>query len=215
MTFFDIVLQTQASLHPDGEPSDFISEHVGLVRCEDDAGVVRRVGKVRAWRIHADLAARYGESLFDVCDAHSQEMHEIHTLLYEPNGYGFQEFFVDNLDAMDSDCLVLDYVVLNPKWRGLKVGLLAARKAIDLLAGGCGLVVCDIAPLRRDAHQWVGVPASWIPAQKTSQARREATRKLRRYYGRLGFRRLGKTPYCAMSMARLTPTLDDLLRPRR
>jgi hypothetical protein len=211
MTFFDIVLRTRASLHPDGEPSDFISEYLGFVRCEDDAGAVRRVGKVRAWRIHAGLAERYGESLFDVCDAHSQEMHDIHTLLYEPNGYGFKESFVDALDAMDSDCLVLDYVVLNPKWRGLKVGLLAARKAIDLLAGGCGLVVCDIAPLRHEAHQFVGVPASWIP----SQDKREATRKLRRYFGRLGFRRLGKTPYFALSMARLSPTLADLLRPTR
>jgi hypothetical protein len=142
-------------------------------------------------------------------------MHEIHTLLYEPNGYGFQECFVENLDAMDPDCLVLDYVVLNPKWRGLKVGLLAARKAIDLLAGGCGLAVCDIAPLRREAHQFIGVPKSWLPPHRTVQAKRAATRKLRSYYGRLGFRRLGKTAYSAMSMARLTPTLADLLRRRR
>jgi hypothetical protein len=27
MTFFDIVLRTEASLHADGEPDQFISEH--------------------------------------------------------------------------------------------------------------------------------------------------------------------------------------------
>ena len=29
MTFFDIVLRTKASLHPDGEPDRFISAHTG------------------------------------------------------------------------------------------------------------------------------------------------------------------------------------------
>ena len=30
MAFFDILLQTQGSLHPDGEPDDFISEYTGV-----------------------------------------------------------------------------------------------------------------------------------------------------------------------------------------
>jgi hypothetical protein len=48
MTFFDIVLRTEASLHPDGEPDDFISEHTGVLRCSGEDNVVRRVGRVRA-----------------------------------------------------------------------------------------------------------------------------------------------------------------------
>jgi hypothetical protein len=47
MTFFDIVLRTEASLHPDGEPDDYISEHTGFIRCSGDDNVVCRVGKVR------------------------------------------------------------------------------------------------------------------------------------------------------------------------
>ena len=42
-------------------------------------------------------------------------------------------------NAVEWDLLVLDYVVLVPKWRGLKIGLLAVRKMVDLLGGGCGL----------------------------------------------------------------------------
>jgi len=34
--------------------------------------------------IQAEAAAASDEPLFDVCDAHSQELHEIHSLLYEP-----------------------------------------------------------------------------------------------------------------------------------
>ena len=91
MRFFDIVLRTQASLHPDGEPDDFISEHTGVIRCSGEDNVVRRVGRVRAYRINADLAANHGESLFDVCDAHSQWMHELYALLYEPGEEQFKD----------------------------------------------------------------------------------------------------------------------------
>jgi hypothetical protein len=43
----------------------------------------------------------------------------------------------------------------------------------------------------------------------------EAVRKLRRYFRRLGFERVGRTGYYALPLARQTPTLADLLRPSR
>jgi hypothetical protein len=150
-----------------------------------------------------------------VCDAHSQELHEVHSLLYESGGYGFKAFFIDAFDAMEWDCLVLDYIILHPRWRGLRLGLLAARKTVDLLGGGCGLTVAAVLPLGPDAQDLVGVPASWIPRHDTTQSQREARRKLRRYVKRLGFERIQGTDYYGLPMARETPTLADLLRPER
>ena len=50
MAFFDIVLHTSGSLHPHGEPDDFIAEYNGLIRCiRDRDGKVFRVGKVKAY----------------------------------------------------------------------------------------------------------------------------------------------------------------------
>jgi hypothetical protein len=213
MTFFDIVLRTEASLHPDGEPDDFISEHTGVIRCTGEDDVVRPVGKVRACRINAALAADHGEALFDVCDAHSQEMHDVFALLYDPEEGHFKEAVANRFHAAESDCLVLDYVLLHPRWRGLRLGLLAARKMVDLLGGGCGLVVSHVAPLRHDAWDMLRVPKSWLPRHKTKEARQEAVVKLRRYYRRMGFERIGRSPYYGLSMARKTPTLADLLRP--
>ena len=52
MGSFDIVLQTTGSLHPCGEPDNFITEHTGIVRCTRDRdGRVSCVGKVKAYRI--------------------------------------------------------------------------------------------------------------------------------------------------------------------
>jgi hypothetical protein len=212
MTFFDIALRTEASLHPEGEPDDFISEYTGIIRCFGEDNVERRVGKVRAYRINAAVAADHGEPLFDVCDAHSQEMNRIHSLLYDPEEDHFKEAITNRFHAMESDCLVLDYVLLHPKWRRLRLGLLAARKMVDLLGGGCGLVVSHIAPLLHDAHDMLRVPKSWLPRQVTKEARQEAVVKLRQYYRQMGFERIGRSPYYGLSMAHKVPTLAELLR---
>ena len=215
MTFFDIVLRTEASLHPEGEPDDFISEFTGIIRCFGEDNVVRRVGKVRAYRINAAIAADHGEPLFDVCDAHSQEMNRIHSLLYDQEEDHFKEAITNRFHAIESDCLVLDYVILHPKWRGLRLGLLAARKMVDLLGGGCGLVVSHIAPLLHDAHDMLRVPKAWLPRLETKESRQEAVVKLRRYYRKMGFERIGRSSYYGLSMAHKTPTLAELLRPSR
>jgi hypothetical protein len=215
MTFFDIVLSTTTSLHPELEPDEFISSYNGVIRAEGDNGVLQRVGRVHAWRVHLGLAAEQGESLLDVFDAHSQPMADLYAALFDPETDYFTEAIVRQFEAMDSDLLVLDYVVLHPRWRGLKLGLLAARKMVDLLGGGCCLVVSHIAPLRPDAYRMLRVPKTWLPRQTTAEDKKQAGLTLRRYFRQMGFERIGRTCYYGLSMARTTPTLAELLRPSR
>ena len=214
MAFFNIVLQTRASLHPDGEPSDFVSEYAGVITCADDeTGAVTKVGRLSALRVHAGRACDAGESLFDVCDCHSHELHVLHAMLYEPDAYSFRESVATLFDATDADLLLIDYVILNPRWRKLKLGLLAIRRTVDLIGSGCGLVVSDIAPLRADAHKRLRVPAAWLPRHATKDEYRASTIRLRRYFRRMGFRRLGRTPYYALPLNQITPTATELLDP--
>ena len=159
------------------------------------------------------LAANQGKSLLDVFDAHSQPMFDLYAALFDPDTDYFTEAIVRQFKAMDPDLLVFDYVVLNPRWRGLKLGLLAVRKMMDLLSGGCGLVVCHVAPLRRDAYRMLRVPKNWLPRQKSIEGRKQAVVRLRRYFRQMGFERIGRTCYYGLSMARKVPTLADLLRP--
>jgi hypothetical protein len=100
-----------------------------------EKGKTFRAGKLHAWRIHADLAWANGESVFDVCDAHSQALHEVYAGLFDSEEDTLKEAVRTQFDCFDSDILVIDYVVLQPRWRGLKLGLLAVRKLLlDLLA---------------------------------------------------------------------------------
>jgi hypothetical protein len=213
MATFDLHLRTRATLFVDGEPSDFITTHTGEVICSADDGEETVAGHVRALKLHADLAANSGESLFDVCDSHSHEMHVLHGLLFDPDGQMLLPDLINAYDVFDSDVLVLDYVLIDPKWRRLKIGLLAARKLIDLLGGGCGLVVSEIAPILREAHTELGVPADWIPESSGREDHEAAVDKLRRYFMPMGFEPLGKSPYHVLSMSRRVPTAAELLRP--
>jgi hypothetical protein len=99
--------------------------------------------------------------------------------------------------------------------RVLKLGLLAARKLIDLMVGGYGLAVSWFYPLNPDADEFRKVPAGWIPRHADEAAEQEARRKLRRHFRRMGFERIGRTRLDGLSLARVTPTLADLLRPGR
>jgi hypothetical protein len=210
MAQFDIMLRTESGLHPDVKPEEFITKHTGVIRYRGEDNVVRGVGQVRAFRIHTDLATNSGASLCDICSAHSPEMHRIFSLLYRPDKDDFRYAIRKRFDLMDFDYLVLEHVLLSPRWRGLRLGLLAARKVIDLLGGGCGLVVARIAPLQ---HGRLRVPTSWFPRHATQEDVRQAAVKLRRYYRQMGFKRIGRSPYYGLAMAHRTPTLGDLLKP--
>src|SRR5262249_17268979 len=118
MAFFNLVLQTSGTLHPDGEPDDFISEHTGVIRFTRDNGQVVTVGKVKAC-LHADLAHEAGATVFDVCDAHSQATHDLYAALFDPVEDDLKEPIRGRFDAAESDVLVLDYILLSPRWRGL------------------------------------------------------------------------------------------------
>src|SRR5262249_50852929 len=95
MTFFDLALRTESSLHPFGEPDDLIPTFTGVVRAEGEDGERQTVGRVRAWRINAGAAASAGEPLPDACDPHSHEPHVVHTLLFEPGGHAPREEVTD------------------------------------------------------------------------------------------------------------------------
>ncbi len=215
MGFFDLVVKSEIDLSGPGE-SDYISEHVGYLRYHRERdGRTLRVGKLHATRIHADRAANDGVSLFEVCDGHSHGLLDLYTTLFDLEEDFYREEIQQRFTVVQADCLLIDYVVLHPKWRGLKLGLVAIRRAVDLLGGGCGLTVCSPAPLERGSLEMGGIPPAWLPEIGSPFERNAARVKLRRYLKRMGFRRIGRSPYYGLSMTHVTPSVEDLLKPAR
>jgi len=213
MTFFDLALQTSVALPPCGEPSEFVSEYVGLIRKHtEDGGKITPVGKIKALYVHVDLAMDERVSLYDVCDDHSDELHRLHRRFFERNTYDLKESLTRQFDAIPCDLLVIDYVALDPKWRRLKLGLLAVRQLIDLLGAGCGLVVSEILPLSPHAPKLLKIPRSWVPVHKSKDELGKATKKLRQYFRQVGFERVGRSAYYALAVSRLATPAADLLK---
>jgi len=52
---------------------------------------------------------------------------------------------------------------------------------------------------------------SLMPKQRSKEERRAAVVKSRRYFRRMGFRRLGRSPYYVLSMSQVMPTATELL----
>src|SRR5947209_3924583 len=103
MATFDIVLRTEGSLHPGGEPDRFVSEHAGFITCTRDRdGRVANVGLVKAYRVQAALAREAGEPIFDVCDAHSRQTHDLYAALYDSETDDLKEDVRARFDVFDA-----------------------------------------------------------------------------------------------------------------
>jgi hypothetical protein len=214
MAYFTITIQMEEGLHPTGEPDDFITEYTGSIRLYNERkGRVWKVGKLRAYRINIGLALDRREHLFDVCDCHSQQLTEISEALFDPNEGFYKESIADRFGITASDCLVLDYVVVNPRVRGLRLGLLALLRAVEMLRHGCGLTVCDPSPLSEHAPSLLKIPSSWVPLNATPEQSDAAKEKLAAYIERLGFHQIEGTGYYGLADGAVTPSVEQLLKP--
>lgn len=191
MSDFDIHCQTTVPLSSYESPDDFVVEITGTVRHEGEP-----IGEFRLLKVLLGLACNYGENIFDIFDSHSRELCEIYETLFDPETGDIREEIDEQFQCLGSDLLIIDSIVLSPKWRGIRLGLLALRKLIDLHEGDCCLVVCRPYPLE-DAD--------------TPERRRAGRVKLRRYFKRLGFRRIGRTPFYGLSTTRVMPKFEDVL----
>lgn len=182
---------------------EYVTECRGKITCWRDTngeGAEIPGGKITAYRIHAGQALEDGQNLAYECDAFDVATHEYCQAFYGADG-GFRESVLDQFpDAFvaGADLLALHVIRVQPEFRGRGVGLRASRRAIDLLAGGCGIVAMKPFP-----QQFEGVGEGAANADEfyagLSTDRPEAWRRLESYWTRIGFVRLGDSPYFALS----------------
>jgi hypothetical protein len=209
---FTLVFQSESCLTKDGDYGEYISTYSGVIRYMGERDVrARPVGRFVAHRLHVDQAINDNVSLFDICDADSQEMHDLYSALFDPDANDLKDEVRDQLEATDSDLLIIDYIILNPKWRELNMVLLGARRLLEMLGGGCGLTVSDICPLSHDAYAQLRVPKSWLPVNENEKQASLAHTKLGRHFERRGFVQIADTPYQAFPMCLKIPSISKVV----
>jgi hypothetical protein len=217
MTHFSLVMRAAGSIQHEYLLADYVTRYIGSVYARGNpangefAGPKTCIGKVRAYRLNVELAAERHVRLADVCEGHSERLYRLYLRLYQPRHYGFRHAITGQFLVVSSDLLYLDTIILDPRWRGLKLGLLVARRVVTLLGSGCGLVATTIAPYRRGLK----VPDDWVPRYASDDDRQRARERLCDYFSAVGFRRIGASEFYGMSAAEPVPGHADLLRTNR
>lgn len=206
---FDVVCRLQNPLYEYGDPSDCITEIAGIIRCSPDGGeTIRKAGKLRLFRLNAEVASDHGISIRDACDSHSEGLLNYAKVLYQGRSNVLKQRLQEQFDAISSDVLVLDSCVLASKYRGQGIGLLAMRRCIDLFGGGCDLIVCLPCPLSGGGE--FPVPDR-VLAGFSSVPKSIGRRKLAQYWTQLGFRPIGRNGYHGLSMTHPHPTFNEVV----
>jgi len=187
------------------DPSRFLFRISGQIVLTDEKDAESEAGTFAATLIDVRGAVIEGESVFDVFDSDSVYIGYFEAL-YDYDEDDFKPYVTQIV--CEDDCLpypnllVIDKLVIYPQYRGKGLGLLALKALIHRHRSGVGLIAMNPVPLQfeskfvdeknSDLFSRFGLDAYSLPKNK-------ATAKLRKYYGRLGFKQVPQTEFMVRS----------------
>lgn len=107
------------------------------------------------------------------------------------------------------DLLIINHVEIEPTLRKRGLGLLMVSKTIDVFGENFGLIAMKPFPLQFRNY----LDPGWLPPDGVGDPKAAflvATKKLRNYWGRAGFKRVNGTDFCALSPACKRPGLKRI-----
>jgi GNAT superfamily N-acetyltransferase len=189
----------------DNEPSRFLQEYEGTIEWEDPEGGSSKValGAFRAYLIDILGAVTERESIDFVWDT-TQSTWSAYEALFDVETTELTDAAKSAAFGKDyrhnEGVLMIDRMAILPVHRGHSVGLLAMRTLIEQFRQACGLVVIKPFPLQFEGD---GLQGEWpangeLALDRYSQSMRTALGRLKRYYGRLGFKSVRGTEYMVL-----------------
>ena len=185
------------------EPSSYVHWWDGYIYLQPEVGNGHRIGTFKVIYINITGAMNQGLPPFDVFDTHQATCDYL--ALYDEN-YNYSQKVI-NLASIDEfqfnpNLLILDRLVIYPKYRGNNLGLQALSTLILRFKAGAGLIAIKPFPLQMESHfQAIENAAARLRLKlddfPTNQ--RTATNKLRTYYAKLGFKHVPKTDYMVLN----------------
>lgn len=199
------------------EPSRFLCESRGTLILTDHSGEREdQAGFFSATVVDVRGAITEGESVFDVFDS-DETCSGYHEALYDLETDDFKPS-VSKVASGDDylwnpSLLILDRLVVYPRYRGSGLGLLALQAIMLRLRAAAGLIAMKPFPLQFEAKflgnqdheelERLGLNIFNVPQEN-------ARSKFRRYYAKLGFRQVPGTEYMVRSPD--LPLADPALR---
>lgn len=199
-----------------GEPDRFAFSHSGRVTVSHgrDEELQTHVGDFSLIYVDADLAINDGEALYDVCDAHSQELLDCYDALYVDGEYKFKLSVVNtgevDREPQSLNLLFIKYLNIFPEHQGKGLGRATIAGLIKRFQAGSGLIAAALPP-----SQALEIPHQdndFHIARKRAMAIK-AERLLQqalclRMLTSLGFKRVPRADYAVISPLKVTPEIN-------
>jgi len=196
------------------EPNDFVTEFMGdILYTTDDK--TRRIGAFDVTRVNIALGKDLDEAAWEIFDAHSARLADDFQIIFSHNTDDFKESIKQYFCTPDFDLLIIDSIILSPKFRGRGLGLMAARTIVDQLGWGCGLTVAMMTPVLPCDADEARVPRRWLPGVSDFCTQADAKGKIARHFEKMGFERIGQSELWGLSHGLRRPTARDLDKLRR
>lgn len=129
-------------------------------------------------------------SIFDVFDAHSQTLANVYPYIMDDN-YGVREGLTE---GFSDNVLYIDrFVIENEALRNRGIGSRALAYFIRVAGRDAGIVVAQPVPIDKDNK------SSYT--ETDSPDKKERLRRLMKFYKRLGFKKIAKSPYVYLDTA--------------
>lgn len=189
----------RAALH-DSVEDDFVHSIAGRIIAEAESRGEEDAGQISASLVQFGEARDSGITAERLGDGISRDISEYWEHLFDAEtGYPKEEI-QNEFELVDLDLLIIDYVAIHPKFRGLRIAESAIHRTIDIFGTGCGLVACKPWPLQFTPSVADDQEAlKRLAFQNVSKG--EAIRKVRSYWSRLGFWPLGNSGIYLLSLS--------------
>ena len=188
--------------------SRFVFETTGRVVSYEWEREPRLIGKFRTYIVDVESAVDEGESIFNLFDDDALTM-EYFEALYARIGGRYRHHIGSLFDELEDlwrpNLLILDRLTIYPEFRNHDIGLEVITALIKRLKMGIGLIAIKPYQLQFDTDD--PIERQDLGLDNFAMSKRDATLKLREYYGRLGFMGVPKTPYMVRSASRLLPKI--------
>lgn len=180
---------------------DYVVNYYGRIidsGSDEDEGESKEtlIGRVSGYRVHMGLVWEHDLNPLDVFDAHSHTLLGFYEVLFDQRTCELKESICEL--SVGPDVLIIDKVEILPNYRGKSIGLKAVRRTMEFLGGGCAVTALHAHPIQYDK-----LDKDWtlqMHLQNFIGDKQTAQKKLRDYWSRLGFRRVGRTSYMAFAM---------------
>jgi hypothetical protein len=186
----------------DYEPDDYISSFSSTIITDDCGNMEKRVqvGEMNGYLVHVNYARERHESLFRIFDDHSMDFATCFARLFDKRRNDFKKGLL-SAPPLNDDILLIEDLIIYPKYRGNSLGLRAIMNAIKTFGLNCGVVLCQALPLQYHVSKDMKDFKKRIGTKLLFMNKKSSLVKIANYLQRIGFSRIRGTTLCLIETA--------------